>query len=132
MEILKNTTRAALKEFMGVEFEEVKKPLRRALSSSININDKHFVVMINKAFINKFCLDFLGESNPLSDNICDASKEIANLIIGKFKMSQRNSNDKKFSMKLGIPEFIGVKSIGKYKSAVHFNFNKLRCSIYEV
>lgn len=129
MEILKLALVSAIKESLNIDLNETSIALKQSFSSKINLGENTFIVIINKALINKFALDFLNDENPNLDSIQEITKEISNLIIGKAKVLFEENNN---ILKLGTPIFIGKDKIKKYNYSIHFKFKTFRCSIYKV
>ncbi|RDU64103.1 hypothetical protein [Helicobacter sp. MIT 14-3879] len=129
MKTLQNALIEAIRESMGIMLKKDNKLLKKAFSSKITLDNKNFIIVINKPLLEKFALDFLDIVNPNDDILIDIAKEIANLIIGKAKVLYENSGS---IFKLGIPEFIGYKVIKNYNNVLSYKYKNMRCSIYEV
>lgn len=108
MNILQNALVCAIKESMGFDLAQDSMPLETAYSSKITLENKHFIISMNKPLLARFAKDFLDSPNPSNDTMIDIAKELANLILGKAKVLFEESGH---ILKLGIPEFIGWESI---------------------
>ena len=129
MDTLKLALILTIENTLGITLKQTDFMLKKSFSSQIILGSYSFIVVINKALLNKFAFDFLDDKNPNFDTIRDISKEITNLIIGKAKVLFEEKGD---IFKLGTPSFIGNQVIKNYNESVHCKFSKFRCSIYKV
>lgn len=129
MEILQKALLCAIKDTLNVSMIEDKFPLNKAFTSRIRLDSRTFFIVTNKPLLLKFALDFLNEDNPNNDTLIDISKEMANITIGKAKVLYEESG---IVLKLGIPEFIGNKTIDNYNGRIGYRSKNMRCSIYEI
>lgn len=128
MEILQRALIEAIEESMGFTLKKDNAVLKRAFCARISL-DKSYVIVLNKAILKQFSLDFLGVSEPKEDELVDITKEISNIIAGKAKVIYEESGA---IFKLGIPQFIGYGFSGEYKASFGYKYKNMRCSIYEV
>lgn len=129
MDILQRALVEAIEESMGFTLIKDSVTLRRAFCASITLDSKNYVIILNKAILKRFCLDFLGISEPQEEELVDITKEISNIIAGKAKVLYEESGT---IFKLGIPKFIGYGFSGVCKVAFGYRYKNMRCSIYEV
>lgn len=129
MQLLQQALLSALQESINVIMQRDSTPPLGALASRIQLDSEIFVIAVNNELLLRFASDFLEESNPNEIVLADISREITNLIIGRAKVLYEG-NGKIF--KLGIPEFLGDIAIENYKDAMHFRYEDLRCSLYEL
>lgn len=129
MDILQEALLCAIRDSLDISMVEDKVPLKKSFTSKIRLDSKIFYIVVNKALLLRFAMDFLGEKNPNDATLIDISKEMANLAIGKAKVLYEESGS---ILKLGIPEFVGNKIIEKYNRRIGYKSGKMRCSIYEV
>lgn len=129
MEMLQKALVEAIEESMGFTLTKDSLVLKQAFCASISLDNKNYVIMLNKAILKQFSLDFLGVSEPQEEELIDITKEIANIIAGKAKVLYEESGA---IFKLGIPQFIGYGFSGEYKASFGYKYNNMRCSIYEV
>lgn len=129
MDIFKLALIITIENTLGITLKHTNLILKKSFASSITLGEQSLVVVINKALLYRFALDFLDDENPNIDTIKDISKEMTNLIIGKAKVlfEERGEN-----FKLGTPLFIGNQVIKGYNQSVHCKFSKFRCSVYKV
>lgn len=129
MDIIKSALVLTIENTLGITLKPTNYILKKSFSSQINLGEYSFIVVINKALLYKFALDFLNDKTPNLDTIKDISQEMANLIIGKAKvLFEENGN----TFKLGTPLFIGNQAIKDYNKSIHYKLSKFRCSIYKV
>lgn len=104
-------------------------PLKRGYLSQISMIGTHNDVFLifNKAFLYRFCLEFLGEDNPDENALEDMAKELANLIVGHAKVI---TQAKGRSFNISTPHYLGHRLIKNYDHGLHFRLGSGRCSIY--
>lgn len=129
MNILQNALICAIKESLGFDLEQDSAPPKSAFSSKITLENKHFIISMNKPLLARFAKDFLDSPNPSNDTMIDIAKELANLILGKAKVLFEESGH---ILKLGIPEFIGWEYISNYENAFSYKFEDMKICIYEM
>lgn len=129
MNILQNALICAIKESMGFDLTQDSEPPKSAFSSKITLENKHFIISMNKPLLVRFATDFLDSPNPSNDTLIDIAKELANLILGKAKVLFEDSGK---ILKLGIPEFIGWEYISNYENAFSYKFDDMKICIYEM
>ncbi|MDE6886387.1 MAG: chemotaxis protein CheX [Helicobacteraceae bacterium] len=129
MKIMQNALLRAIKESMGIVLETNNSIFQSPFASKITLDKKAFIIVVNDELLKKFALDFLGTQEVDNDTLMDISKEIANLIVGKAKVLYEQEGR---ILKLGIPQFIGDEKITNYIDVISYNFENLRCIIYEV
>lgn len=129
MNILQSAIFGALKESLGISLVPDSTPPKSAFSSRITLEDKIFIISINKPLLTRFAKDFLESPNPSNDTMIDIAKELANLILGKAKVLFEEKGE---ILKLGIPEFIGWEYIDDYANALSYKSGDMKICIYEM
>lgn len=129
MNILQNALVCAIKESLGFDLEQDSTPLETAFSSKIALENKNYIISMNKPLLTRFAKDFLDSPNPSNDTMVDIAKELANLILGKAKVLFEEDGH---ILKLGIPEFLGWEYISNYKNAFSYKFDDMKICIYEM
>lgn len=129
MNILQNALVCVIKESLGFDLEQDSTPLETAFSSKIALENKNYIISMNKPLLTRFAKDFLDSPNPSNDTMVDIAKELANLILGKAKVLFEEDGH---ILKLGIPEFLGWEYISNYKNAFSYKFDDMKICIYEM
>lgn len=129
MNVLQNALICAIKESLGFDLVQDSTPPETGFSSKIALENKNFIISMNKPLLMRFAKDFLDSPNPGNDTMIDIAKELANLILGKAKVLFEDSGK---ILKLGIPEFIGWEYISNYENAFSYKFDDMKICIYEM